>query len=214
MESFDSLISFFAFLNENINYVVLRNFEYLPDNFRSEEHGDIDILTDDLEKLVLITGAKKVFNKSFRVQYEITINNENVLFDFRYVGDQYYCLPWEKNILKTKVLYKNCFFVMDDENLKYSLLYHALVNKYKIAEDYKKKINILFSYTANYKKELIIFLKKNEYSFVQPKDLSVVVNEKNVDFTPTFLCRVLYSRNSFFRGFRFVVKILHIEFLK
>ena len=212
---FESLESFFSLLNKEINYVVLRNFDYLPKQFRSELHGDIDILTDDLPKLVKITGAQKVFNKPFRVQYKIKINEEWVLFDFRYVGDQYYCRSWEENILKTKVFIKNCFFVMNNENLKYTLLYHALVHKHKIANDYEEKLKSFFPCDSMcLKNELQSFMKANNYNFAQPLDLSVVVNEDNVNFKPSFVCRILYSKKYHFKIIRFLTKILRVNFLK
>ena len=47
-------------MNSSLDYVVMRNFEYLPDNRFSKEHGDIDFLVKDLDQAVYITNAQRL----------------------------------------------------------------------------------------------------------------------------------------------------------
>ena len=173
-----SLEELFYTLNNTISYVVLRNFEYLPDKFKSENHGDIDLLVKDFKNAKYILNAKMVFRKSYRVHCETTIQNSQVRFDLRFVGDDYYCKSWEEHILTNRVLERNCFFIPNNDDYKYSLLYHALIHKRFLSEEYNLKINKLFgTVDFNY---LSTFLGDNNYHFCRPKDKSVYYNEHNV----------------------------------
>jgi len=62
-----SLEQLFSFLNDCLSYVVLRNFEDLPNNYYANDHGDIDFLVDNLDEAVYLMGAKKVHRKDYRV---------------------------------------------------------------------------------------------------------------------------------------------------
>ena len=99
VDGWDSFDQLFYVMNNTLNYVVLRNFEVLPDQYRSKEHGDLDFLLKDLEQTVFITNATKLHKDKGRVQYEIKVAGENVLVDFRYVGDNYYDENWQNNII-------------------------------------------------------------------------------------------------------------------
>ena len=188
VKGYDSLEEFFYVLNASLEYVVLRNFESFPDNYVSDEHGDIDLLVANLNLIVYLTWAKKVFNKKNRVHYTIKINNEDVPFDFRYVGDDYYDIKWEKEILNTRVLKDEVFYTPNSNNLFYSLLYHALVHKPKLSEDYMNKISLfgadiegLNDITREQKEYLNIlnsFFSENNYVFTVPIDSSVYVRYK------------------------------------
>ncbi|MBD5514083.1 MAG: hypothetical protein HDR06_05355 [Lachnospiraceae bacterium] len=176
-----SLREFFDELNLQCYYVVLRNFDYLPEKYKCELHGDIDILTDDVNKMVDVTGAKKTALKRYRTHYICRIGDKDVEFDFRYIGDGYYCKKWEKDILKNRIMNDSGIYIPNDEDYKYTILYHALVHKKEIAADYCKIITAIFGENPM---ELIEHLKKyikdNNYKFSQPYDLSVVFNFRNI----------------------------------
>ena len=53
-KQWNSLQQFFDELNLQCNYVVLRNFDYLPEKYKCDLHGDIDLLTDDVNKMVAV----------------------------------------------------------------------------------------------------------------------------------------------------------------
>lgn len=184
-----SMNEYFYVLNNTINYVVLRNYEYLPNQYISKEHGDIDLLTDNKDNLISISNAKKVFKGKNRVHYAVLINKENVYFDFRYVGDDYYTKEWEKDILLTKKL-KNKIYINSGDNFKYSLLYHALIQKRKIANDYKERLTLLFDNKKDLFNELDEFMKKHNYSYTICKDKTVYFNEKYVKVKKSLLKKI------------------------
>lgn len=184
----------FTVLNNSIDYVVLRNFECLPDAYNVKGHGDIDVLVENLNYMTYLTGAKNMSPKqAYRCNYSININNEQVPFDFRFLGDNYYDVEWEKEILASKELIKNTFYAPNTKHHFYSLLYHAVIHKPKIGKDYIKKLKeIDTNLFSNFKeldseKEYSIalshFLESQNYNFTTPLDTSVFINSKNTCYT-------------------------------
>lgn len=179
---------FFAF-NNSIDYVVLRNFECLPDQYNIEGHGDIDLMVENLNYVKYLTGAKPGFpRKKHRCYYYININNEQVPFDFRHVSDNYYDVKWQLDILKTRELTPGGFYIPNTTNYFYSLLYHAIVQKPVFGEDYKLRIlnlsksipnlNIQTTYTTvDYLNILSNYIESKTYNYVIPKDHSVHFNQ-------------------------------------
>ena len=150
VDGWESLEKLFYVINETVQYVVLRNFETLPKKYFSEEHGDIDLLVNDLDQLVYITNAIKVHKENYRCHYKIKIKNDYIYFDFRSVGDNYYDENWQINILKNRVKSINSFYVPTNEDYFYSLVYHALIHKKRISKDYPSKIENIFKKLENY----------------------------------------------------------------
>lgn len=180
-KQWNSLREFFDELNLQCNYVVLRNFNYLPETYKCELHGDIDILTDNVQKVIDVTGAVKTVQKKYRTHYICRIGGADVEFDFRFVGDGYYCKDWEKNILKNRRKNHNGIYIPDHTDYKYTILYHALVHKKEIAPDYRDIIAELFGESpVKLKRTLKKYMKDNNYRFSQPYDLSVVYNFRNI----------------------------------
>lgn len=189
-----SLEELFFVLNKATRYVVMRNFDPLPGKYYSNEHGDIDILTDDYVHFQYVSNATPVFPEEYRVHNRVSINGEEVLFDFRYVGDGYYDTAWQKNILASR-LFINGIFIPNERNHFYSLLYHALIHKYEIADDYVEKINQLNSqqlfthrpinraWFMQYGCSLLgSFLADNKYAITVPEE-SVRYNTRAVEKT-------------------------------
>jgi hypothetical protein len=195
----------FFVLNNSIEYVVLRNFDCLPDDYNVEGHGDIDLLVENLSYMIYLTGAKAVYPKrKYRCHYTIAINNELVPFDFRYVEDNYYDVKWELDILKTRELKKGTFYAPNNENLFYSLLYHALIHKPKVGEDYKNTLDNLKSlvpntdYTKNetdtgFLNVLTKFMERMKYNYVVPTDTSVYFNNAILNTNP--YSEISYNRH-------------------
>lgn len=184
---------FFYVLNNTIQYVVLRNFECLPDQYNIENHGDIDLLVDNLKEFEWISNGVKLSRKKYRVQYYINVGSEKVLLDSRYLGDNYYDSQWEKNILDNRILNKNLFYTPNLVDYFYSLLYHALIHKRRVSEDYIKKLGELFvcmnqkSINSNMfadEQQMInlldSFMKSNDYEYTEPVDLSVYYNNSRI----------------------------------
>ncbi|WP_034442353.1 hypothetical protein [Butyrivibrio sp. AE2032] len=178
-------------LNNCIEYVVLRNFEGLPENITIGEHGDVDFLTVDRKQFELIANSTPVSVYKFRVREIIKTVEGNIYCDIRNCGDDYYCKEWEKEILSKRVYNNRNFYVPDSINLFYSLLYHSLIHKIKISEDYIDKFEIYgkeflhLSIDYEDREHLIRFLReyliKNNYRIVEPKDLSVGFNIQNTN---------------------------------
>ncbi len=128
-------------LNSTTNYVILRNFEELPENYLTYEHNDIDILTDDFLRIPYITnGGKSAFNNEFPPF--VKFGNKSIKFDFGYPGDNYYDEKWALDILKRRVLYHG-FYAPSTEDYFYSLFYHAAFHQKEISNEYKNKLSNL-----------------------------------------------------------------------
>ena len=106
--------------NEQIQYVVLRWFEDLP-NLNSDNDLDILVNDDDFKRLRAMTvGAKE--------------NDDYILFDIYPVSNQvanysYYTPGIAKHILDGRVRNKNGVWVPNEYDYFYSLAYHALFHK-------------------------------------------------------------------------------------
>lgn len=176
-----SLLEFFEYLEiKNIKYVVMRNFNELPENYHITEHGDIDILTNDYNGICNVSGVYKVYPESYRVHHEAKIGGSSIRFDFRYVGDGYYDKKWEEDILRKKVKTEDGIYIPCNEDYEYMLLYHVLVQKKEVAQDYVKKLDDIFGEGYWNMGLLKKFMKKNGYKFTCPHDLTVGYNWKAV----------------------------------
>jgi len=177
-----SINDLFKALEQNVNYVVLRNFQKLPDIYTSGTHGDIDLLVSDLLKSLLISRAIYVKNS---VHYKIKINYEYVYFDFRSVDDSYYCNQWSIDILNRREQL-NGFYTPCLNDYFYSLLYHAIIHKPKIAVDYVEvlmELSNCLSFNVNSFEDLppmlFDFLRNHNYAFCKPNDQTVHYNKSN-----------------------------------
>lgn len=184
---FKNITELFYLLNNSIDYVVLRNFECLPEEYTVEGHGDIDLLVEDIQYVKYLTGATPVFpDDAFRVHHTIDICNTYVPFDFRYFGDNYYDRKWQENILTDKEFFKQYIPVPNAVDYFYSLLYHAYVQKYNITADYITRLNHLAKKAglsfpdmlspSQVKQFLDNFLDRKQYRYTVPVDRSVFYN--------------------------------------
>ena len=184
VNGWESLGQLFYVMNSSLDYVVMRNFEYLPDNKFSKDHGDIDFLVKDLNQAVFISNAQRLYKK----RYKINVAGKDVLIDFEHVGDGSYDQNWQNHILKNKILINNSFYVPELEDNFYSLIYHILIHKTYIAADYPDKIQRIYRKLSfydpnkcnfdNYLKLLDNFLSINTYQITKPKDPSIFFDEK------------------------------------
>jgi hypothetical protein len=120
----------FEILNLTTNYLVQRGFETLP--YENLEM-DIDFLTDNHQRLASALGAKQ--NKNQLYKGEILVNNREISLDLRYVGDKYYDVNWEKDMLLNKVIQGGVYTPREDDYF-FSLLFHAKVQKQNVKEKY------------------------------------------------------------------------------
>ena len=176
-ESMDQIL---YVLNDTVEYVILRNFSGLFSDYNNTVHGDVDILTTNRYLAKLALNAKPEHKSKRRVQHVVKIKGGGTYFDIRYVGDNYYCKTWEKRIIENRYKTENNYYRTDNENFSYSLLYHALVQKPKIAEDYKELFACMFPNQddVQLKSTLIRFLENNNYAMNEPYDYTVYFNKK------------------------------------
>lgn len=182
----NSIEELFAVFNETLDYVVLRNFECLPERYSLDAHGDIDLLVGSYVDACLVANAVPVFHEPGRVHCTVAIRNEAIPFDFRYVTDGYFDASWQQQVLESRTLLEAGFYVPDLENHFFTLFYHAFVHKPRIAPDYIErllelaKLNglqvepSLFTGDAEQIRAFLLkFMNKHGYRFTQPKDPTV-----------------------------------------
>ena len=185
---FESIKHLFYLLNNTVSYCVLRNHECLPDKYSVEGHGDIDLLVENKNYVKYLTQAKDVFGIPSRVYHTIQIAGQELPFDFRYLGDNYYDFRWEKDMLRTRKLSPKGFYVPNEEDQFYSLLYHAYIHKPSVADDYidrlvsySDNIGIPFDSTISEVIRLLdVFFAKNDFDYVRPFDRTVYYNKANL----------------------------------
>ncbi len=178
----------FYVLNNTINYVVLRNHECLPTKYMIEGHGDIDLLVENKNYIAYLTEAIPIKYLKYRVCYTINIGRIKVPFDFRYVGDNYYDVSWEQDILNKRVLLNKGIYIPDSENQFYTLLYHAYIQKREIRNDYLPKLQqygkcIGVAFDPNTDKAISLldsYLAEKKYEYIRPSDKSVYYHQKNL----------------------------------
>ena len=181
VKGFGSIDDLFYLLNASLDYVVLRNFEEFPSNVLLDEHSDVDILVENKGQFLYSTGARKTFRHRDRVQYTIKIKGLDIPFDVRSVGDNYFDKSWQKSVLDTRILRKDTFYSPNDVNYYYSLLYHALLHKPNLMEDYIKRLTVMadgLGVPPLSFKDLTHYMDDNEYIYVVPNDYSVFFKYK------------------------------------
>ena len=129
-----NLTEVFAVLNEAVDYVVLRNFEKLPNEHILGPHEDIDFLVEDVDAY---HRAAAILNKEQAAHTKI--GDRKIYFDFRAVEDFYYDPEWCRRLLRDKVLIRG-FYALSQNDYFFSLLYHGHVHKPKISKDYGKRL--------------------------------------------------------------------------
>lgn len=189
-------------LNNTVRYVILRNFENYPREVQYGVHSDIDILCDNYALATQILNGVRTNSGKGRVQNRVNVGQDYILCDIRYVGDNYYDNKWEADILSNRIFNSNGFFTPCDTDLLYTLLYHVIVQKRIISEDYCERIKKLSSRILNEPidimdegksiEQLNEYLRKNNYHYIEPKDSSVGYNFKKIG-KPASLRRELHE---------------------
>ena len=180
-KKFDTLQDVFTQLNKypKLKWVVMRNFEGMPNEITIDEHLDIDLLVNDYYLVKTILDGSSATKSRFedgknRILNHVIINNKKVLFDFRSVGDNYYDKKLQEDMLNTREKHPNGFYIPNKEMHLNSLIYHAVIHKTKISNTYIKifKEYGIKDHKINKKDLMIIldsFMKKKGYSYVKPE---------------------------------------------
>ena len=140
MYNWESLEAFFSSLNSNVKYAVLRNFEDLSLEISSSLHPDIDLLCEDAKELIEAARSEHRGKKSRHPAHQkIMIRNKVIAVDVRSTGDGYYDARWEKAMLDTRIL-RDGMYVLENREYFYSLLYHVLIQKAEVSEEYFNRL--------------------------------------------------------------------------
>lgn len=178
----------FSVLEFCSRYVVLRNFEFLPDDFFKNDK-DVDILCDSVADFISASNANLQKLTRGGAKVEVNISGRFVPFDIRFVGDGYYDEKWEYDILERREKNKNNIFQPRIDDYYFSLLYHAALQKSAMDAKY---INVLNEIADNLDFDFVTkstfksvkevaeildgFMRYHGYSYVTPKDENVFVN--------------------------------------
>lgn len=186
-QGWKSFHEYFSVINKCSNYLVQRNFEFLPDNFFGNDK-DVDILCDDFNEFIIASNAKGIKN-SERTVYYININQIEVQFDVRSTDGKYYDSVWIKEMLSSKELFNSIVFRPNNIDYFFSLFYHSTIQKPEIKSVYIKRfIDIsneigfdfldkkVFSSDEEKAKLISGFLKANNYKVSKPVDETVYLN--------------------------------------
>lgn len=212
-ENFEQL---FDCMNNCLEYVVMRNWDGLPDQATIQGHDDIDFLVDSLPSAMRILKAKKVFPRPYRVHCEIIVGGRPIRIDLRAVGDQYYPKEMQQRMLRNRVI-ENCFYVPNDEDHFYSLAYHAVIHKHSIGDDYVKKLQAMKPNEVITHKRLLELLAKymldNHWVYTRPEP-SVKYNKKHMFLSSLTLDASVSNTSGFDLTDGCLIKKTPMRFLK
>ncbi|MEQ9463127.1 MAG: hypothetical protein RJQ10_05670 [Haliea sp.] len=131
-ESWECFERMVGYLNRTCRWLVLRNFENLPDSLTEE--NDLDVLTDDMELFSAIAGL--VPRSGGLGHYTASISGEQISIDVRCLGDGYYPTLWEVDLLETRTWCDNAIPKPEPVHHFFSLLYHARLQKPSMSDRY------------------------------------------------------------------------------
>lgn len=182
----NSLEEFFDCINNNTEYVILRNWGgVFPENLLNGK-DDMDILCSNREEFIRITGARPLFHYYGICNYYINIKAYKVRLDIRWVGDGYYCREWEERLLKGRIFDEKGFYILNFEDHFFSLLYHALIQKPRLSIVYYERLNALaenektLQDVAEFLHILREYMNRNHYYVEYPSDCAVFFNRGNI----------------------------------
>lgn len=179
MYKWPSLSDYFNELNKDCSYVILRNYE----DFEDTNHLDIDFLCESREEFIkCCKSISRTNNPDDLIHQQINVDGTLIPIDIRVIGDGYYDSRWEESILNDKVLF-NGVYVPSKEDYLYSLIYHVLIHKNKVSDDYKDKLRRLSSGLDldNLSNILNEYMKAKGYKYTYPETVYTTFNTKQVD---------------------------------
>lgn len=161
-----NITQFFGFMNDvDFPYVVLRNFEGLPQSITIGGHTDLDLLVYDIEHWKELFPDAVQVHKSPRVQFMIPMGETNVYIDVRHVGDDYYPEEFERAIIDSREWNSKGFWTPNPIHFRVALAYHVVHHKNE--NTYQKWLGDVTV------QDLLNSLKKSDIGWVEPKDRSV-----------------------------------------
>lgn len=161
-----NLRQLFSYMHDvDFQYVVLRNFENLPDSVEYGDHSDLDLLVYDFDHWREIFPQAHRELPPPRVRFKMPIQDTFIFIDVRYLGDGYYPADFEQAILETREWNQKGFWTPNPIHHRLALAYHVVHHK-----NQNTYPNWLGDITAE---ELAKSLKKSTIGWVPPVDKSV-----------------------------------------
>lgn len=224
MNDFNRIQEVFDILHkEQIEYAILRNYSnLLNDDIYMDGHGDIDLICSDSKKIV---AALNAYSNDSQIRdglgngthYFIILKGEKVSLDLRHIGDDYYCEKWQRDMLTTKV-WKDGFYVLNDQHHFFSLIYHAILQKPRLSEEYRARlkkmgiaagIHITSTETPFFMNLLEKYMRDENYNFVYPVDHYVSLRKKVINDRSL----LIFNYQRYFEHFLFETKVSLIEIM-
>ena len=193
IDGWNNMDELFYIMNGTVRYVILRNFEHMPEKF---DYHDVDLLVDD-EKLAFIVNKDFSLEKDNARAIRFKVGENEIIFNPNYLGDNYYDERWEKDILFRRAMHKNGFYMPEKRDYFFSLLYHVLFherwkNKKEISQKYK---NILSELADNLDLENFSEKKLNDIKFLK-KFMNKKMKEASYRHTDSFQYKLRHSNYS------------------
>ncbi len=161
-----TITQFFAKMHDvDFPYLVLRNFEGLPENVVIGSHGDLDLLVYDFEHWQELFPEAVAEHAYPRVRFRVPISGGNVYMDIRHVGDDYYPIEFEQAMLETREWNEKGFYTPNPIHHRLALAYHVV--HHKDCNNYPKWLGVVTV------QELHESLKKSDIGWVEPQDKTV-----------------------------------------
>lgn len=164
------LRTFFNYMNDiSFPYLVMRNWDMLPDSVELGDHSDLDLLVDSYEQFFEIFPDAKLEFPNPRVRVKMAIGDSYIFMDVRFIGDGYYPADFEASMMKSREWNEKGFFTPDSLHHRLGIAYHIVHHRggMTLNDDYRKYVG---DATV---KELLEALKKSNIGWVPPTDKSV-----------------------------------------
>ena len=180
-KNIEDIQAVFEGLPGDCGYLILRNWEGFYDDILIEGHNDIDVLCANpksRDQIVAAFSAKDIAGNGFH--YSFLYKGMDVTLDTRIVGDGYYDINWQKEMIANRVKNPLGFYVMTDEDYFYSLAYHAIYQKKDgLSEEYRIRLGEMKLEYQDFKQEDFIrilheYMLKRGYFYTHTVDDSVV----------------------------------------
>ena len=202
----------------NVKYLILRNYDNLLErSLYVDGHGDVDMLVDDSSVVSAILEAQTYpLHGNDGTHFKIIVDGQPVSLDLRHVNDGYYCSKWQKEMLERRILY-NGFYVLNQEDSFYSLIYHAILQKPSLSTEYKSRLVSMAKSLKIFVKDTVSandfvslleqYMVKNGYRYTYPSDVYVPLKTGIIDKT-------LIEKNSklFWKHWKYDMKLKMINF--
>lgn len=151
----------------DFQYVVLRNWENLPNDVCLGEHSDLDLMCYDYDHFMEIFPMAVAEFKRPRVRVKIPIADSFFYCDVRSVDDGYYPADFSRAILVNRELNEKGFYTPSPLHHQIGLAYHVVHHKNKLAYNYMKYLGDV---TVD---ELLEAIRTSSVGWVSPSDPTV-----------------------------------------